>query len=209
MLNFKDYLTEQKNTHMTHIEDNVIYGGVRGVRDAILALRSLRDMLGGSAKRSTDVTVKWDGAPAVFAGIDPSDGKFFVAKKGVFNKNPKVYKSKKEIEEDNQGKGDLVKKLQIAFDVISEMGLTNGVIQGDIMFTKDDLKTETIDGQKFVTFHPNTIVYAVSAESEEAKRILSSRIGIVFHTTYSGSSFEDMKAGYGFDLHLLKKKLKN
>ncbi len=82
-----------KNVHMTHIEDRVIYGGVKGAREAIFALRSLRDMLAGNSKTSTNVTVKWDGAPAVFAGIDPSDGNFFVAKKGIFNKNPKVYKS--------------------------------------------------------------------------------------------------------------------
>ena len=76
MLKFKDhYLTEEKNTHMTHIEDRVIYNGVNGAREAILALRSLRDMLAGNTKTSTDVTVKWDGAPAVFAGIDPSDSK--------------------------------------------------------------------------------------------------------------------------------------
>ena len=95
MINFKSHLiteaTSSKNTHMTHIEDRVIYGGVSGAREAIQALRSMRDMLAGSSKSTTDVTVKWDGAPAVFAGIDPSDGKFFVAKKGIFNKNPKVY----------------------------------------------------------------------------------------------------------------------
>ena len=81
---FNQYLKEDKNTHMTHIEDRVIYGGVKGARDAILGLRALRDMLAGSAKKETNVTVKWDGAPAVFAGTDPRDGKFFVAKKGIF-----------------------------------------------------------------------------------------------------------------------------
>ena len=81
MIEFKQYLSEEKNTHMTHIEDQVIYGGVQGARDAILALRSLRDMLSGNSTGSRDVTVKWDGAPAVFCGIDPTDGKFFVAKK--------------------------------------------------------------------------------------------------------------------------------
>ena len=36
-MNFSDFITEQKNTHMTHIEDKVLYGGVKGTRDAILA----------------------------------------------------------------------------------------------------------------------------------------------------------------------------
>jgi hypothetical protein len=95
MENFLDYITEQKNTHMTHIEDKVLYGGVNGTRQAIFALRDLRDMLSG--KKEAGVSVKWDGAPAIFAGTDPRDGKFFVAKKGIFNKNPKVYKTDAEL----------------------------------------------------------------------------------------------------------------
>lgn len=187
---------------MTHIEDQVIYGGVKGARQAILALRSLRDMLAGNAKGSTDVTVKWDGAPAVFAGVDPSDGQFFVAKKGIFNKNPKVYKSHEDINADTSG--DLSTKLKIAFDEMSKLGIT-GVVQGDIMFTSSDLKTETIDGAKYITFHPNTILYAVQAESDEAKKIKAAKIGIVFHTTYSGGSFETMKASYGCDVSKFNK----
>jgi hypothetical protein len=202
MIKFKQYLSEEKNTHMTHIEDQVIYGGVKGARNAILALRSLRDMLAGSAKSSTDVTVKWDGAPAVFAGIDPSDGQFFVAKKGIFNKNPKVYKSHADIDADTSG--DLSNKLKIAFDEMSKLGITN-VVQGDIMFTRSDLKTETIDGSKYITFHPNTIVYAVQDSSAEAKKIKAAKIGIVFHTSYSGGTFETMKANYGVDVSKFNK----
>ena len=101
MNTFKKFLAEQKNTHMTHIEDKVLYGGVKGTRDAILALRSLRDMMKG--QHSGNVSVKWDGAPAVFCGTDPRDGKFFVAKKGIFNKDPKVYKTEADIDEDTSG----------------------------------------------------------------------------------------------------------
>ena len=81
MKKLTEYLAESKNTHMTHIEDLILDGGVKGARQAILALRSLRDMLSGNAKAPVDITVKWDGAPAVFAGVDPEDGEFFVAKK--------------------------------------------------------------------------------------------------------------------------------
>ena len=206
MINFKSHtITEaasSKNTHMTHIEDRVIYGGVNGARDAILALRAMRDMLAGSSKKTTDVTVKWDGAPAVFAGIDPTDKKFFVAKKGIFNKNPKVYKSHADIDEDTSG--DLSVKLKIAFDELSKIGIT-GVIQGDLMFTKDDLKTETIDKVKYITFHPNTIVYAVRADSTEAKLIRKAKIGIVVHTSYSGDSFESMRATFNVNASAFKK----
>lgn len=194
---FKTHLKEEKNTHMTHIEDQVIYGGVKGARDAILALRSLRDMLAGEAKKGVDVTVKWDGAPAVFAGRDPSDGKFFVAKKGIFNKNPKVYKSHADIEADTSG--DLTVKLKLAFDALSKTKITD-VVQGDVMFTKSDLKKEKIDGTEYLTFHPNTIVYAVPTGTPGAKEIERSSIGIVFHTTYKGDTFESMRAEYSVDM---------
>lgn len=202
MIAFKSFLTEQKNTHMTHIEDLVLDGGVNGARQAIVALQSLRDMLAGHSNNSAKVglTVKWDGAPAVFAGTDPTDGKFFVAKKGIFNKNPKVYKSHKDIEADTDG--DLQTKLKIAFDNLKLLGI-EGVVQGDIMFTKNDLKTENIEGEEYITFHPNTIVYAVP--KDEASDLLNAEIGVVFHTSYTGKTFEEMRASYGVDVETFKK----
>ncbi len=200
-MNLKQHIAEAKNTHMTHIEDMVIDGGVQGARAAIFALRDLRDMLGGNDNASKQVTVKWDGAPAVFAGIDPSDGKFFVAKKGIFNKNPKVYKTVKEVKADTSG--DLAAKLTVAFQEFSKLGIKKGVYQGDIMFTKKDLKNQTIDGQKYVTFHPNTIVYAVPVGA--AKEIKAAKIGVVWHTYYQGSTFESMNASFGVSVAAFKK----
>ena len=199
-MKFSEFITEQKNTHMTHIEDRVIYGGVNGTRQAILALRSLRDMLSGVHEGS--VSVKWDGAPAIFAGIDPSDGRFFVAKKGIFNKDPKVYKTDADIDADTAG--DLNTKLKLALKYLPELGI-KGVIQGDFLFGPGDVKSKKIKGESYVTFHPNTIVYAVPANTEMAKEIKSSRIGIVWHTTYTGNSFETMKASYGVDISKFKK----
>ena len=200
MISFKETITEQKNTHMTHIEDRVIYGGVKGTREAIFALRDLRDMLGGT--KEGNVSVKWDGAPAVFAGIDPSDDKFFVAKKGIFNKNPKVYKSSADIDADTSG--DLAIKLKDALKYLPSLGI-KGVVQGDFLFSNSDLSSQTIDGKKYVTFHPNTIIYAVPEGTAAAKEIRSAKIGIVWHTTYTGSSFETMKASYGVDTSKFKK----
>ena len=197
-MKFREFITEQKNTHMTHIEDKVLYGGVKGTREAIMALRELRDMLGGS--KGGTVSVKWDGAPAIFAGKDPRDGKFFVAKKGIFNKNPKVYKTPAEVEADTSG--DLAEKLKDALKYLPELGI-EGVIQGDFLFGRGDLQKKTIDGNVYVTFHPNTIVYAVPVD--QAKEILSAKIGIVWHTTYKGSSFETMKASYGVNVSKLRK----
>jgi len=197
MKKFTDYLIEQKNTHMEHAEDDVLNGGVQGTRDSINALRAVRDMLAGHSEKKVDVTVKWDGAPAVFAGQDPTDGKFFVAKKGVFNKNPKVYKTFADIEADTSG--DLAEKLKACLMWLPKIGI-KGVIQGDLLFTANDLKTETIDGESYVTFHPNTIVYAVPAESELAKNIKRAKIGVVWHTIYEGNSFETLKAVFGKDV---------
>ena len=190
--NFTSFITEQKNTHMTHIEDKVLYGGVKGTREAINALRNIRDMLAG--KSSSKLSTKWDGAPAIFCGEDPRDGEFFVAKKGVFNKNPKVYKTDAEIDADTSG--DLADKLKLALKHLKPLGIKQ-VIQGDFLFTKQDLSKEKIDGKQYLTFHPNTIVYAVELGTEAARVINNSKIGIVWHTTYTGKTFEDMKASFG------------
>ena len=199
MKTLKAYLSEAagKNTHMTHIEDLIIDGGVKGARQAILALRSMRDMLSGNTKAPIDITVKWDGAPAVFAGEDPSDGRFFVAKKGIFAKTPKVYKNHDDIDADTSG--DLNKKLKLAFDNLKNLGIKD-VIQGDFMFDRSDLKKENINGIGHITFHPNTILYAVPLNSRLAKEIQRAKIGIIWHTSYSGKSFETMKAEFGRDI---------
>jgi len=200
MIEFNEFITEAKNTHMTHIEDKVLYGGVDGTRQAIVALLSLRDTLAGVHKGN--VSVKWDGAPAIFAGTDPSDGKFFVAKKGVFNKSPKVYKTPKDVDADTSG--DLAKKLKVALAELPALGI-KGVIQGDFLFGPGDIKKETIEGEEYYTFHPNTIVYAIPVNSEIAKQIRVSKIGIVWHTEYTGNSFETMKASYNYNSSKLKK----
>ena len=194
-MNFIEFISEQKNTHMTHIEDKVLYGGVDGTRQAILALRSLRDMLAGV--KDGNVSVKWDGAPAIFAGIDPRDNKFFVAKKGIFNKSPKVYKTKSDVDDDTSG--DLNAKLKAALNYLPELGI-KGVVQGDFLFDSSEVKTKKLKGKPYVTFHPNTIVYAVPSGTEAARKVKSAKIGIVWHTTYTGNKFEDMKASYGVDI---------
>ena len=197
MKKLTEYLAESKNTHMTHIEDLILDGGVKGARQAILALRSLRDMLSGNAKAPVDITVKWDGAPAVFAGVDPEDGEFFVAKKGIFNANPKIYKNHDDIDDDTSG--DLNAKLKLAYDNLKDLGIT-GVIQGDFMFEKKDLKSEKINGINHITFHPNTIVYAVPKGTPLEKEISAAKIGIVWHTSYSGATFETMQAEFGKEI---------
>lgn len=207
MKTLSTYLTEDaqgKNLHLEHIEDEILNSGIGGARGSINFLRSLRDMLSGSSRSSINMTVKWDGAPAIFAGIDPSDGKFFVAKKSVFNKNPLLYKSKREIQSDAKLPQSLKNKFIIALSEFSKLGITN-VLQGDLMFTKEDLQAETIEGQKYTTFQPNTIVYAVPQGTPLDKKIKQAKIGIVWHTSYSGRTLQDMRASFGVSLKNLRK----
>jgi len=207
MLKYKDYLTEEKNVHMEHIDDLVFNEGVAGLRKAINFLKDLRDMLAGSSKSKVTATVKWDGAPAIFAGVDPTDGKFFVAKKGVFNKNPKIYKTNADI--DSELTGELNDKFKIALKEFSKLGIKSGVYQGDLMFTQNDLKKVTIDEEDYITFHPNTIVYAVPFSSEMGRTIRSAKIGVVWHTTYTGASFDSMRASFGTPIVPKMSKSKN
>jgi hypothetical protein len=186
-----------------HLEDEVLNGGVIGTRGAISFLQSLRDMLAGHATgRTVNLTTKWDGAPAIFAGINPENGKFFVGTKGVFAQNAKLNYTNADIDTNHPGEG-LNVKLKIALKYLSELGI-DGVMQGDMMFTSNDLKDETIDGKSYVTFQPNTIVYAVPADTALAKSIKSVKMGIVWHTTYSGNTMADMKASFGADIGGLK-----
>ena len=202
MISFRE-LTEDKggkNLHLEHLEDEIINFGVDGGRAAINFLRSLRDMLAGGSRSSVNMTVKWDGAPAIFCGIDPEDDKFFVAKKSVFNVSPKLYKTDAEIDADLSGA--LVGKFKVALAELSKLGI-KGVLQGDLMFT-DDVGTDTIDGESMLTFQPNTIVYAVPVDSELGKIINKAKIGIVFHTTYTGDALQDMKASFGANISSLR-----
>ena len=200
-MKFTEYLTEakeNKNVHLEHIEDEILNRGVTGAREAINFLRSLRDMLAGHSQSKINVTTKWDGAPAIFCGINPENNKFFVGTKSVFNKNAKLNYTDADIDENHPGEG-LNKKLKFALRYLPKLGI-KGVLQGDMMFTKGDLDRQVIDGESYIIFQPNTIVYAVPADSKLAQSMLSAQIGVVFHTSYTGQKLEDMKASFNIDI---------
>jgi hypothetical protein len=205
MLTFKQYLIEAvkegKNLHLEHLEDEVLNHGVDGTRAAINFLQSLRDMLAGNVKKSVNVSVKWDGAPAIFAGINPENKKFFVGTKGVFNVNPKINYTDADIDKNHSAAG-LNAKLKVALKHLPKLGITD-VLQGDMLFTDDDFKTETIDDKSYITFTPNTITYAIPKESSH--KITKAKMGIVWHTTYSGEKLEDMRASFGANIGGLTK----
>jgi hypothetical protein len=151
-------------------------------------------MLTGHVGGRLNVTVKWDGAPAIICGINPENGKFFVGTKSVFNVTPKINYSTGDILKNHDGV--LANKLIVCLRELSKLGIT-GILQGDLLFTKGDVKTTTIDEQDFYVFTPNTITYAVAANSQIGRRIASARLGIVFHTLYTGSKMSNLKASFG------------
>ena len=193
---------EGKNLHLEHLEDNVLNRGVSGARESIEFLRSLRNMLAGHTGSKMNVTTKWDGAPAIFVGTNPENGKFFVGTKSVFAKNAKLNYTDKDIDENHPSEG-LANKLKLALAFLPKLDI-KGVLQGDMMFSKGDIKTDTIEGEDYITFQPNTIVYAVPVKSKLAQTMLAAQIGVVFHTSYSGKTLETMKASYNIDVGRLK-----
>jgi hypothetical protein len=201
-MKFSQFLIEAKkegaNLHLEHLEDEILNRGVQGGRDAINFLQALRDMLAGHSSSKVNITTKWDGAPAIFCGINPDNGKFFVGTKGVFNANAKLNYTDEDIDKNHSGEG-LNAKLKVALRYLPKLGI-KGVLQGDMMFAKGDISDKNIDGEDYITFQPNTLVYAVPADSKLAKTMQAAQLGVVFHTSYTGKKFSDMKASFNIDI---------
>tara|TARA_B100001109_G_scaffold52348_1_gene42053 strand:+ start:1 stop:1212 length:1212 start_codon:yes stop_codon:yes gene_type:complete len=193
------------NLHLEHIEDEIFNSGVDGARQSILFLLSLSKMLSSGSKGVKNVTVKWDGAPAVFVGEHPETKEFIVAKKGLFAKKQEFYRTHKEIDE--KLSGDLADKFHQCLDNFKGLGI-KGILQGDLMFTKGDLETKKINGESYITFQPNTIMYAVPSTSKLASTMRKANVGVVWHTTYKGDTLSNMKASFGADISKLKKSSK-
>ena len=207
MQKFQDYLVEDKNTHLEHLEDEIINNGSKGAKTAIEFLKSIKEMLQGGSGGST-VSVKWDGAPAVFCGINPENGRFFVGTKSIFNKTPKINYTNADIAR-NHG-GALADKLRDCLKYLPSLGIS-GILQGDLLFTSGDKKSATVAGKKSIVFTPNTITYAVPVVksglfgSSLYDSINKAKLGIIFHTSYSGKTMATLKAGFGANVRNLKK----
>ena len=193
MFNFKGFITKEKNTHLEHLEDDIINRGSRGGDNAIKFLKSVRNMLVGSSGARVNMSVKWDGAPAIICGINPENGKFFVGTKSVFNVKPKINYTPGDIMSNHAGVvGD---KLKVCLRELKKLRI-RGIYQGDLLFT-NDIKYQVIDGESMITFTPNTITYAVQASSSIGRKIRRARMGIVFHTAYHGKDMKSLSAGFG------------
>ena len=191
-----------KNTHLEHLEDSILLDGKKGAKDAFVFLDLLASTFSGKGTNSFKITTKWDGAPAVFCGIYPGLGKFFVGTKSIFNKDAKVNFTPEDIDRNHGHAPGLVEKLKAALAYLPALGI-EGVVQGDLLFTNDK-KTQTIGGKTSITFQPNTITYAISKDDDLYDKAKNAKIGVVFHTTYHGNTIENLSASFGFDVSKLK-----
>jgi hypothetical protein len=190
-------LTESKNTHLEHLEDLLFNKGWVGAQEALNYIDSLRHMLAEGTGTTTQLTVKWDGSPAIICGVDPEDGRFFVGTKSVFAKGtPKRCKSTKDIQGWYGDQPELADMLEAALKYLSKLGI-GGVVQGDLMFTPGKLSIVNVNDEDCYVFTPNTITYAVPVNSNLGQRIAQAQIGIIFHTTYVGDSIDSMTAQFG------------
>ena len=194
MFSFKGFQTKAKNKHLEHLEDQIIDEGSKGGQNAVNFLVAIRNMLAGKSNKKVNMTVKWDGAPAIICGINPENGRFFVGTKSVFNKVPKINYTSADIRRNHSGV--VAEKLSACLTYLRRI-VTNGVYQGDLLFTSGDKSKQTIDGEDMITFTPNTITYAMPTSSSIGRKIASAKLGIVFHTKYSGKTMQDLRAGFG------------
>ena len=194
-----------KNTHLEHLEDDIFNSGPAGVTNSINFLKSLREMLTtGSGGAQMKVTTKWDGAPAIICGRNPQDGRFFVGTKSVFNKtDPKIVYSEADADKFYPGStvGGILKE---CLQRLSTLPI-QGVLQGDLLYQKTP-SVIMLEGKRNYSFRPNTITYTIPVDSDLGERVGKSKLGIVFHTEYTGRTIADMVAGFGADVSGLQSK---
>lgn len=187
MIGFTNYLTEateQKNTHIAHLEDLAL-DGTDGVTFALNVLKEFGTMLStGTPSYVMQVSTKWDGSPSIVFGPDPSGKGFFVATKSAFNRVPKLAHSRPEIDCLYPTSVGAVLSVALERLLLLQPAL---VLQGDVLFTRDTVREETIEGVACYTFRPNTILYAVAVASALGARIAASEIGLALHTAYVGT----------------------
>ena len=175
-----------EGARIQHIEDLVFFEGSRG---AMRAVASLRNMAKGGHK---DVTIKWDGSPAVIFGRD-ENGEFIFTDKGGFGKvgGKGRAKSPDELKAELLGRSggknkDDPKRIAFAnnmaevFTVFERAVPRNfqGFFKGDLLY----YRTPKVIENNFV-FKPNPggVEYAVDVSSDLGKRIARSKTAVVIH----------------------------
>lgn len=189
-------------SHLTHLEDLILTKYADGAEEAVETLEGLAEFFKGHAKKSVNLTVKIDGAPAIIAGIDPEDGKFFIGTKGALAKTPKIAKSPADLTTLYGKSAGLLDVMTTAFDALKGMRFPH-ILQGDVLFTPAIKQPQTIDGVPHITFKPNTIIYGIPSDSAFGRKVIAADFGVCFHTTYTGNSLSTMRAQSGADVDAL------
>lgn len=183
------------NRHIKHV-DELLYDGRFAVKKIYDIMSYVKNQLTGnvSVNSKYHTTLKYDGSVAIILGTDPDDGNFFVAKKSFFNKTPVLYKSFSDID-NSIDDPDLALKLKYAFKYLQGLNLS-GIYQCDLLYIRPMLKLQDIDNTEYVTFHSNVLLYGIPKNSSLGREALNSKIGVVFHTKYEGSTFFALNANY-------------
>jgi hypothetical protein len=173
----------EAEARIQHAEDLVFWEGSKGAVRAIEALKSLEQ------GKHTDVTIKWDGSPAIIFGRN-EDGEFILTDKSGFV--AKGYdgkaKSAKDLEamfmarpgakRDPKGFGQLASNMRDIFDEYEKATPKDfeGYFKGDLLY----FNTPEIENGRY-HFTPNIVTYDVDVNSELGKRIGKSKTAVVVH----------------------------
>jgi len=194
-----------KNTHLEHIEDLMLMFGEDGVKESFEYIDDLVRTFSGDPKNSKKFSTKWDGAPAIFCGPDPVDGEFFVAKKGIFNKTPQLFKSISEIQQDKIADG-LKKVFTYVFKYMKPLydsGKLKDVVQGDFLFHEGTRKiVNDVHKEKCIVFKPQLISYCIPDHDELYDAAKNCKVCVVIHARYpiaNAKTVQDLSVNFGFD----------
>ena len=190
-----------KNTHLEHLEDSILLDGKEGATDAFMFLDELAKTFSSGGDSNLKITTKWDGAPAVFCGTYPETNRFFVGSKSIFNKDAKINFTHADVDANHGSSPGLASKLKDCLTYLPALGI-KGVAQGDLLFT-DDKEKKKIDGKDCLIFQPNTITYCIPSEDDLYDKAVKAKLGIVFHTSYSGSTISTLQASFGYNVKKL------
>lgn len=186
-----------KNTHILHIDELPLEGRCK---EAYVILNDLVTNLSIGNSKDIDISVKFDGAPAIVFGVHPENGKLFCGTKAVFNKKPKIAYSEDDIVELYGSNAGLAEKLRLFFHYFekdySRGYIPDGVYQGDFMYSAEDVLDE---GDDF-SFTQNTITYTITKNSKIGSDIFYAILGVAIHTKYEGDTLEDMQVCINDDI---------
>jgi hypothetical protein len=181
----REILTEAKRSvgrNLQHLEDLVFVDGSEGANEALDILERFGSDVG-------DVSIKWDGTPAVIFGRD-EQGNFILTDIAGFNSksyNGRVTSAQdlqkmilsrgKEVDDNRRAYAQQMANVWDAFES-SVPNNFRGFIHGDLLYKE----RPPVDDSGHYIFKPNKVTYRVRKDSNIGSRIDNSKAGVVIHT---------------------------